>query len=171
MLTNHSAGCGITTAAPVSTGVMPKEGDSSLPRLKQSEVLRYEKGRKSQATVRRHYIQWRLQQDPPLPLRCDNPKCVYFTGELIWNGMPLKLILDHINGVNGDNRTKNLQFLCPNCNSQLSTHGGSNIGKVIQSSGGFAQVAKDGKKHHTLPAEPGDYIISGSDADLKKVSA
>ena len=31
------------------------------------------------------------------------------------------LVLDHINGINNDHRLKNLQFVCPNCNSQLST--------------------------------------------------
>jgi hypothetical protein len=116
-------------------------------------------GRRSQSTVRRHYIQWRLSQTPPIPLRCDNPICSFHTGDLVWNGNELKLILDHINGVNGDNRPKNLQFLCPNCNSQQSTHAGANKGKVIQSSGGFAKVDPDGKRHYTLPAESGEYSI------------
>jgi len=139
-----------------------------LLKLKQSDVLRYEKGRKHQNTVRRHYIHLRSQQVPPIPMRCDNPKCIFYKQELVWNGKPLNLVLDHINGVNGDNRPKNLQFLCPNCNSQQSTHGGSNRGKVIQSSGGFAQVSSDGKKHYTLPAESGENTINGSDANLKK---
>jgi len=39
-----------------------------------------------------------------------------------WLNKPLVLILDHINGINNDNRRENLQFVCPNCNSQLSTH-------------------------------------------------
>ena len=43
-----------------------------------------------------------------------------------WNGLPLVLILDHINGVNNDNRLENLRFVCPNCNYQLPTHGGKN---------------------------------------------
>jgi hypothetical protein len=89
---------------------------------------------------------------------------------LVWNGKPLKLVLDHINGVNGDNRVENLQFLCPNCNSQQNTHGGSNKGKVIQSSGGFAHVEKDGKKHYTLPAESGEYVLNGTDAELTKIA-
>ncbi|HRQ38671.1 MAG TPA: HNH endonuclease signature motif containing protein [Chloroflexota bacterium] len=78
----------------------------------------------------------------------------------------MKLVLDHINGVNGDNRPKNLQFLCPNCNSQQSTHGGSNKGRVIQSLGGFGIVAPDGKKHYTLPVETGEYNLKSNDTDL-----
>jgi len=113
-----------------------------LAKLKQSEVLRYQKGRKSQATVRRHYIKWRLEQKPPIPERCDNPECILNTEPLVWNGKKLNLILDHINGVNGDNRPKNLQFLCPNCNSQQRTQGGGNKGRVIQSPGALQKWDK-----------------------------
>lgn len=38
-----------------------------------------------------------------------------------WNGKVLSLQLDHINGVNNDNRIENLRFLCPNCHSQTET--------------------------------------------------
>ena len=41
-----------------------------------------------------------------------------------WNGIKLSLHLDHINGVNNDNRICNLRFLCPNCHSQTETYGG-----------------------------------------------
>lgn len=44
-----------------------------------------------------------------------------------WNGANLVLILDHINGVNNDNRLENLRFLCPNCNSQTSTFCSKNV--------------------------------------------
>lgn len=40
----------------------------------------------------------------------------------IWKGKILALILDHINGVNNDNRLENLQIVCPNCNATLPTH-------------------------------------------------
>lgn len=44
-----------------------------------------------------------------------------------YNGKPIILQLDHINGVNNDNRLENLRFLCPNCHSQTETWGGRNI--------------------------------------------
>ena len=39
-----------------------------------------------------------------------------------WNGNHMSLILDHINGVNTDNRIENLRIVCPNCNATLETH-------------------------------------------------
>lgn len=38
-----------------------------------------------------------------------------------WNGKILVLQLDHINGINNDNRIENLRLLCPNCHSQTDT--------------------------------------------------
>jgi len=44
-----------------------------------------------------------------------------------WRGKKMSLILDHINGVNDDNRLENLRIVCPNCNATLETNGGKNI--------------------------------------------
>lgn len=44
-----------------------------------------------------------------------------------WNGLPIPLQLDHINGVKTDNRLKNLRILCPNCHAQTETYCGKNI--------------------------------------------
>ena len=49
-------------------------------------------------------------------------KCVKCGNKGEWLGEKITLILDHINGVNNDNRLENLRFLCPNCNSTLPTH-------------------------------------------------
>lgn len=43
-----------------------------------------------------------------------------------WNNKTLSLELDHINGMNNDNRLENLKFLCPNCHSQTTTYGSRN---------------------------------------------
>ena len=48
-----------------------------------------------------------------------------------WNGSPMVLVLDHINGIRNDNRLENLRFVCSNCNSQLPTFTGRNKKCVI----------------------------------------
>lgn len=44
----------------------------------------------------------------------------------IWNGKPITLQLDHINGIPNDHRIENLRFLCPNCHSQTHNFSGRN---------------------------------------------
>lgn len=39
-----------------------------------------------------------------------------------WDGRPLTLQIDHIDGNWRDSRIENLRFLCPNCHSQTPTH-------------------------------------------------
>jgi 5-methylcytosine-specific restriction endonuclease McrA len=39
-----------------------------------------------------------------------------------WCGKRLVLHLDHITGINNDNRVENLRLLCPNCHSQTPTY-------------------------------------------------
>lgn len=53
-------------------------------------------------------------------------KCFCCGIDPIWNNKPLVFVLDHINGVNNDNRLENLRLLCPNCNSQTETFSGRN---------------------------------------------
>jgi len=43
-----------------------------------------------------------------------------------WQGKPMPLILDHINGKNNDNRLRNLRFVCSNCDTQLPTYKSKN---------------------------------------------
>ena len=52
-------------------------------------------------------------------LKLDGTLC----GIVEWYGKPIALHLDHINGVNDDNRFENLRFLCPNCHQQTETWG------------------------------------------------
>lgn len=128
-------------------------------KLSIEKVLIYQPGRKRQHTVKKYYNLWREKQTPPLPLRCDNDECYFHNNPLKWNSKPLSIILDHKNGVNGDNRPNNLQYLCPNCNSQQSTHGGGNKGKVKQDSGGYALIHEDGKRDYFLPVETAEFKV------------
>ncbi|NBO98695.1 MAG: HNH endonuclease [Proteobacteria bacterium] len=43
-----------------------------------------------------------------------------------WNGKPIRLHLDHINGISSDHTLKNLRLICPNCHSQTETYCGKN---------------------------------------------
>ena len=38
-----------------------------------------------------------------------------------WQGQPLTLVIDHVNGDWLDNRLANVRFLCPNCHAQTAT--------------------------------------------------
>ncbi len=113
-------------------------------RLKTEDVLKYSKTKRSQATVARYYKKWREEQG--IPHRCDNDKCHFHTEPLLWNGGRLGLILDHKAGNSHDNSPEKLQYLCPNCDSQLETRGGKNRGRVKLSDNGFTITERDGSK-------------------------
>ena len=71
------------------------------------------------STVARQHIKKRIINDSLIKYqfgKCKNP------GK--WEVESLTLQLEHINGINNDNRLENLIFLCPNCHSQTATHGG-----------------------------------------------
>jgi 5-methylcytosine-specific restriction endonuclease McrA len=47
----------------------------------------------------------------------------------VWQGKPIPLELDHINGDPNDECKENLQFICPNCHAQTDTYCGKNVGR------------------------------------------
>ena len=59
-------------------------------------------------------------------------KCSICGQEPFWNGKELTLTLDHINGINKDDRLENLRWVCPNCDRQLDTFGSKNFNKKPQ---------------------------------------
>jgi hypothetical protein len=48
-----------------------------------------------------------------------------------WNGKPLVLQVDHIDGNSSNNLLENLRFLCPNCHSQTETFGSKNKNALV----------------------------------------
>jgi len=71
----------------------------------------------------RHSLKSRIREENLIDYRC---ACCGIGPE--WNGKPMPLILDHINGVNNDNRKDNLRFVCSNCDTQLPTYKSKNRG-------------------------------------------
>lgn len=80
-----------------------------------AEMLLKENCKHNRNCLRRFIIKNNL-----LPYECA------ICGTKEWNGKTLSLELDHINGINNDNRLENLRFLCPNCHSQTTTYGSRN---------------------------------------------
>lgn len=54
--------------------------------------------------------------------------CAICGGPSTWQGLPLTLILDHIDGNPDNSRRDNLRLVCPNCDSQLPTYKSRNRG-------------------------------------------
>jgi 5-methylcytosine-specific restriction endonuclease McrA len=77
-------------------------------------------------TLGRRHIKRRIIQQNLFPYKCKS--CGL--GE-IWNNKKIVLQLDHINGINNDNRLENLRFLCPNCHSQEDTYAAKNRVAII----------------------------------------
>jgi len=69
------------------------------------------------STYARHHIKKRIIEENMIDYECS---LCENQGE--WMGKKLPLVLDHINGINNDNRIENLRFLCSNCDSQLPTY-------------------------------------------------
>lgn len=50
-----------------------------------------------------------------------------------WNGKPMTLIVDHIDGKSNNNKLDNLRIVCPNCDCQLPTYKAKNKGNSTRS--------------------------------------
>lgn len=70
----------------------------------------------------RSHLKSRLLSSGLLEYKCYGSEC----GLTEWLDKPISLQLEHKNGINNDNRIKNLELLCPNCHSQTATFAGRN---------------------------------------------
>ena len=98
----------------VFKGKSPITKYGSLHKVNASDILK-PNCKHARSVLRRYIIKNNL-----IPYRCAICGCVE------WQGRTLSLELDHINGINNDNRIENLRFLCPNCHSQTTTYGSRN---------------------------------------------
>ena len=129
-----------------------KEEDFDLSKLKDNRTIKNKqvgiKNRFSLDTVltenstyNRSQLKRRLVEDNLLEYKCS------FCGiSNMWNNKPLSLQLDHINGINNDNRLNNLRFLCPNCHSQTETYCGKHRKKVYNCLDCGKEIKKDSKR-------------------------
>jgi len=76
-----------------------------------------------------------------------------------WQGHKLSLELDHINGINNDNRIENLRFLCPNCHAITETYGSKN-----------GASSKNEEKDKTETAVPQSNYCQNCGIKIKKTS-
>jgi len=107
-----------------------KKGSTPWNKGKKVELTDYQKSIRREnkdvfvenSDYARHHIKRRILEENLVEYRCD---CCGIGPE--WNGKPMPLILDHINGKNNDNRLENLRFVCSNCDSQLPTYKSKNM--------------------------------------------
>jgi hypothetical protein len=96
------------------TGKFHNKGKRSLKRLSAAEILtinRLDEYKEKPEYLKRALLEIGREY-----------KCEECGVSDTYNGKPINLEIDHIDGDNRNNLASNLRFLCPNCHSQTSTY-------------------------------------------------
>jgi transposase len=99
----------------IDTSHFTHKGKIKTSKFDLTDIL-VEKSQYSRACLKRRLLETGLKKE----------ECEICGQKNEWNGKHLIMILDHVNGINNDNRLENLRMVCPNCNYQLDTTSGRN---------------------------------------------
>ena len=104
---------------------------ASRLKIRRTELFQYSLRMRSRSSVKSSYLRWREEQHHLY--ECEVEGCS-LNGRAEWGeeSKKLVLIMDHKDGNPRNNNYDNLRLICPNCNSQLPTHGGRNRHRVLE---------------------------------------
>lgn len=105
---------------PLNKYIYRKNARNKYTKMLDSEIFVYG-NEHSPSTIRRRYLDCGYSEY----------KCSICGLEPFWNGKPLVLTLDHIDGDTNNNTIENLRWICPNCDRQLPTYAGRNKPKRV----------------------------------------
>jgi len=134
-------------------------------------ILDYREDGGRDSRVPSAYLEWRRLHG--LPYWCDLPTCQLHRENPMWNGAPAELRVDHIDGCNFNNRTKNLRLLCVACDAQQPTSGGRNRGRIQRSptGAGYSMLDREtGLRHYRMPVKPGHFVLTGGEVAFRLVN-
>jgi hypothetical protein len=85
------------------------------------------KQREKEVEAKGHLNDWSIQSRKRYLLKTRPNECA-ICGIKEWNGKPILLIMDHIDGNSQNNNLDNLRLVCSNCDAQLDTYKSKNAG-------------------------------------------
>ncbi|MFI7098478.1 HNH endonuclease [Streptomyces sp. NPDC050161] len=102
---------GISTTHFLGQAHMRGKPGRTPPRSPEDILVKHHRKRRAHSAMLRRAL---LQTDVP-------ERCSACGTDPVWNGRPMTLEIDHINGDWRDDRSENLRLLCPNCHAITDT--------------------------------------------------